>query len=298
METVPHPRNRAEPVVAVARLRRRLERVSAAGMNRLLTRRGGGASLRFVPQSPTLLADGLHYEERIARRGIVATRQNSTHDLFNALIWLRHPALKRAMNARQVADIARVGPKQRTRGQYALTHFDEAGAIVWITPSAPIVRWDTHDWRAFFLRRREDWGITIAVTVIGHALFDYVLVHGELPVAKALAVRAERTEIAKRCDGALIVSWPEAEARVADAIAKGRLLADPQELRPLPLAGIPGWHEDGGSDAFYERAPCFRPLRPGRRYPRPFEASSRECACPASTLSGRTADGPPDETEP
>src|SRR5215471_14644505 len=62
-----------------------------------------GGAIRFVAQTDALLADGLHYEERIARDGKVATREGSTHDLFNALIWLSHPALKRAMNARQAA---------------------------------------------------------------------------------------------------------------------------------------------------------------------------------------------------
>ena len=61
----------------------------------------------------------------------------------------------------------------------------------------------------------------------------------------------------------------QAERRVADAIRRAELLADPQELRPLPLAGLPGWHADVTSD-FVASAPCFRPLRAGRRYPAPW----------------------------
>jgi hypothetical protein len=224
--------------------------------------------IRFVAQTEALLADGLHYEERIAREGAVATREGSTHDLFNALIWVRHAALKRAMNARQVADIARVGPKQRTRGQCALTHFDEAGAIVWIAESAPLAEWDAHDWRGLFLDARAAWGASITVTLIGHALFDHALEHGEYPVAKVLIVRAACDEIARRSRDALITAWPEAERIVADEIAAGRLLADPQELRPLPLAGI--WNARSKSPDFFATEPCFRPLRAGRRYPEPF----------------------------
>jgi hypothetical protein len=92
------------------------------------------------------------------------------------------------MNARQVADIARVGPKQRTRGQCALTHFDEAGAIVWIDGDDLIDAWNAHDWHALFAAHRDAWGKRIALTVVGHALFEYALEHGELPVAKVLAV--------------------------------------------------------------------------------------------------------------
>ncbi len=152
-----------------------------------------------------------------------ATREGSTHDLFNALIWLDHPALKRAMNARQVADIARVGPKQRTRGQCALTHFDEAGAIVWIASTAPLAAWDAHDWRGLFLDAREAWGSTIAITLIGHALFDHALAHDEHPVAKVLVVRVAARTLRQRSRDALITAWPEAERLVAREIAAGRL---------------------------------------------------------------------------
>jgi hypothetical protein len=183
-----------------------------------------------------------------------------------------HAALKRAMNARQVADIARVGPKQRTRGQCALTHFDEAGAIVWIEESAPLAEWDIHDWRGLFLDARDAWGASIAVTLIGHALFDHALAHGEYPVTKALVVRAARDDIARRSRDALIAAWPEAERIVADEIAAGRLLADPQELRPLPLAGI--WNERSKSPDFFAAEACFRPLRAGRRYPAPFDLTA------------------------
>ncbi len=244
--------------------------LSIGQLNRLADHNApDGRAIRFVAQTEALLADGLHYEERIARDGTVATREGSTHDLFNALIWLGHPALKRAMNARQVADVARVGSKQRTRGQCALTHFDEAGAIVWIDATAPLAAWDAHDWQALFLDAHDAWGASIAITLIGHALFDHALAHREYPVAKALVVRVGRDAIASRSRDSLIAAWPEAERIVADEVAAGRLLADPQELRPLPLAGL--WNARSKSPDFYETTPCFRPLRAGRRYPAPLD---------------------------
>jgi hypothetical protein len=227
---------------------------------------GTPIGVRFVAQTAELLADGLHYETRIASAGIVATRPG-LHDRFNALVWLRHAAIKRAMNARQVADIARVGPKERTRGQCALTHFDEAGAIVWIDGDDLVDAWNAHDWRALFATHRDAWGSRIALTVIGHALYEYAFEHGELPVAKALAVRVDRRPSAR----AIVVDWPDAEQCIAEAIAAGELLADPQSLRPLPLAGVPGWHPDFASVDFFATMPCFRPLRAGRRYPAPME---------------------------
>jgi hypothetical protein len=250
-----------------AGIRESRELFFAAGIG-ALDRAADNVGVRFAAQTPELLGDGLHYEARIATAGIVATRPG-VHDRFNALVWLRHTAIKRAMNARQVADIASVGVKQRTRGQCALTHFDEAGAIVWIDGDDLVDAWNGHDWHTLFANHRDAWGSRIALTVIGHALYEYAFEHGELPVAKALAVRAERREIERRSESALVVGWPDAERCIADAIATDQWLRDPQELRPLPLAGIPGWHAQSGSPEFFATTPCFRPVRPGRRYPEP-----------------------------
>jgi hypothetical protein len=221
-------------------------------------------------QTPSLLADGMHYETRIAERGLLATRAGDAHDAFNALAWVRHPSLKRALNARQVADIQRVGPKQRTRGQCALTHFDEAGAIVWLGDDSLHAAWDAHDWHMLFVDAAACWGRTIAVTVFGHALLEHVWQGKPQPVAKCIAVRTGGSAIAPRAaaDG-LAGSSPAGEQSIADAIRRGELLADPQELRPWPLAGLPGWHA-GPTAAFVASAPCFRPARAGRRYPSPW----------------------------
>jgi hypothetical protein len=238
---------------------------------RRMQMRDGVSRPEFHAQTPALLADGLHYESRIAERDVLATREDHAHDAFNALVWLRHPELKWALNARQVADIAEVGAKRRTRGQCALTHFDEAGAIVWLADDALLRCWDAHDWTALFVRERAAWGRSIAVSVFGHALAEHVWRGHLLPVAKCLVVRAHASALAARAGAAAVVPrWRAAEERIAAGIGTGALLADPQELRPLPLAGIPGWHGSASPDRFVREAPCFRPLRAGRCYPAPW----------------------------
>lgn len=229
-----------------------------AALNALSTQDPCGRP-RFVPQDAALLADGLHYEQRIAERGMVATRSQNWHDLFNALVWLRYPALKRALNRRQVADLARHGPRQRSRGQCALTHFDEAGVLVLLDSRALLHAWDRHDWLTLFWQRRADWATRARVLPFGHALFEHLLVDGVSLVGKCLVVL-----------GQTLPAEAEAVAMVAAAIERGALLTDPQQLRPLPLLGLPGWHADNDTLAFHLQAPSYRPLRPGRVYPAPL----------------------------
>lgn len=224
----------------------------------------------FVAQSRALLADGLHYEERI-RGGRVATREDNWHDLLNALVWLRFPRTKSALNEAQCVDIGRVGARQRTRAQCAMTHFDEAGAIVLCSDPELVALWDQHDWHGLFWRRRDAWNVRIAVLVFGHAILELALQAERFLVAKCIALAATAEQVARVAantdEGHAMV-----DARVAAAIAAGTHLRDPQELRPLPLSGIPGWNPRSEDESFFADAPCFRPLRADRRYPQPDQA--------------------------
>lgn len=218
------------------------------------------AKERFAAQTRELLDDGLHYEERIASKGLIATREANWHDLFNAMIWLRYPSLKRALNRQQVGDVVRLGRRQRSRPQCAQTHFDEAGVIVTLKDPHLLELWDQHDWYGLFWRQRRAWSDgSITVEVFGHALLEHALTPGKLLMGKALAVMIEDESDRIR-----------AACCCAQAIANSQWLRDPQELRPLPLSGIPGWHPDGEQEAFHRNAPCYRPLREGRRYPLPL----------------------------
>lgn len=217
-----------------------------------------GMHERFVAQTRELLDDGLHYEERIAVRGDIATREANWHDLFNALVWLRHPHIKRALNAQQVSEIAHMGRKQRSRPQCAMTHFDEAGAMVVLRDRRLLDLWDAHDWHGLFWRERQAWLDGRArVELFGHALLEHALTPGKLLVGKALAFLADAEGVS-------------AAMSCAQAIASGRCLRDPLELRPLPLSGLPGWHPANDSEAFHHSAACYQARREGRRYPQPL----------------------------
>jgi len=214
---------------------------------------------RFAAQTRELLDDGLHYEQRIAERGLIATRQANWHDLFNALVWLRYPAIKRALNAQQVAEIAVMGTKERSRPQCALTHFDEAGVIVTVRDAALLALWDAHDWHGLFWRQRDAWHEgKIEAAVFGHALMEHALTPGKLLVGKALVFMAGPEP-----------TMGDVLTVCAQGIATGQWMRDPLELRPLPLSGIPGWHPDNAQEAFHLTADCYQPKREGRHYPQP-----------------------------
>lgn len=212
---------------------------------------------RLVEQDAALLADGRHYEQRIAETGSIATRASNWHDLFNALVWARHPAIKRALNTRQCLHIQQMGAHVRNRAQAALTQFDESGVIVRVRDARLLAAWNAHDWQALFVQGAGRWasGDIGVAAVIGHALMEQALLPTRLLVGKCLVVQGED-------DAACI-------AAVALALDEGAVLQDPLELRPLPLAGIPGWHprQDAG---LYEQTAYFRPLRAGRGYPPPL----------------------------
>ena len=225
-----------------------------ASLNALLPE---GSGYRFCAQSADLLADNLHYEQRIAESGVIATREGNWHDLLNALVWLRYPDLKLALNRRQMGEVARMGPKQRSRAQYALTQFDEGGVVVLLRDPSLLEAWDAHDWHQLFWTRRDAWSDgSIEVALIGHALLEQALTPSQLLVGKALLFQARGGE-----------DIGQAFAACVGAIDAGRLLRDPQELRPLPLAGIPGWRPENADESFHLTTACYQPRRPGRGYP-------------------------------
>ena len=224
-----------------------------------LLHRVTGMPLALLAQES--IEDQDNYEQRIFQRGLIATRSGNWHDLLNALVWKQFPAIKSALNAGQVEDMARVGLQQRTRRQCAFTQFDEAGAVVLLRRTALLELWDRHDWDGLFRLNREAWlEGSITLKVFGHALFEHALNPAMLLVSKTLVI----------VDGKHDPGEDGIDERVAAAIAAGRCLGDPQELRPLPLSGIPGWHRQVQDAGFYRDQPCFRPVRAGRIYPVPL----------------------------
>lgn len=190
------------------------------------------ASPRFVAQDE--LPTGEAYEAFIARTGAVPTRDN-LHDLFNGLVWQRHPALKRRLNQLHAAEIAAcgIGP-ERGPLRDALTLFDEFGAV-W--PDAPPPLADAlrrRDWTALFLTHRALWE-SARPELFGHALLEQL----------ATAPRKGLT----------------AHVALGDPLAWSAADWAGKPFLPLPVLGIPGWWRANEDPSYYEDFRVFRPAR-------------------------------------
>lgn len=219
------------------------ERAAAADL-----KSGGGASLRFVPPTP-----GTSYEAAVYSDGLVMTRPDSWHDLFNALAWLSFPQTKAALNRAHYAAGARLGGAARGPWRDRLTLFDESGLVMLSTDAELIGLLYAHRWKTLFVERRADVARHARFLVVGHALHEKALAPFKGITAKTLALTVDPT----------VLGAPLAVQLVCADAAGARWVVRPTPLAPLPILGIPGWWPDNEDAAYYDDSSHFRPLRRG-----------------------------------
>lgn len=192
----------------------------------------GGHAIRFVASGE--LADD-NYEQRIYTTGLVSTRPQSWHDLFNALVWLRYPLIKTALNRLHYQ--AGAGHKNGERGPVrdALTLFDECGVIVISDRPEVLQALAERRWRDAFLDAAFD--TSVWLSVIGHALLEKYLSPYKAMTAKALLLQVDSEFLALPRQ----LRTAELDRQVAELVSGGVALRNPACLSPLPLAGVPGW---------------------------------------------------------
>lgn len=201
-------------------------------------------TLRFVPQAA--LPAGEAYEAFIHRTATVPTRDNP-HDLYNGLVWLAQPALKRRLNQLQAQAIAVAGiGTHRGPLRDALTLFDENGALL-AAPAALAAALRQRDWAALFGPLRPLWA-QARLQVVGHALLE------QLDATPRKALTAHVVVLDDPLGG------PPADAAAA-AVALSSAAWAAKPFSPLPVLGVPGWWP-GQDAAFYADAAVFRPPRP------------------------------------
>jgi len=211
---------------------------------RLGTCNAGGLPLRFFAPDSRLSARD--YETHILRTGEVPTRADTWHDVLNALVWLRFPRFKSALNAAHGTAIAGETGSTRGRRRDALTVLDESG--VWVIsrdPALPALLAE-RAWHALFWEARSRVETEMRFVVVGHALLEKALAPYPTMTGKCL------TLIAASLD-----------ANAADGLSAMALagIDSPRQLAPLPVQGIPGWDPANADAAYYANQAVFRPAR-------------------------------------
>lgn len=221
-----------------------LDALNAESQARRVTQ-GRGLPLRFVKPLGRLSARA--YETRILHTGEVPTRADTWHDVLNALVWLRFPRFKSALNMAHGDAIETETETQRGRRRDAMTVLDESG--VWVisrNPELPALLVE-RAWHGLFFERRQAVDSDMHFVVVGHALLEKALTPYPAMTGKCLMLAAQMLD-------------PDAvEPAAARALDR---IDTPRQLAPLPIQGIPGWDAGNGHADYYDNADIFRPLRP------------------------------------
>lgn len=244
----------------------------------------------FKGQSQFLDEDQRYYETIISEDGVVPTREQSWHDLFNALIWLQFPKTKYLLNALHINDIKTYGVNPRTARRNRITHFDECGVVLAIEEPATRVQISSeelacpgicsenkdkrsslydaealetflaelaaHEWERVFVEKRALWHANVSPIIFGHANLEMMLKPFVGLTGKWLSVSVPYgfSKLNKWQQRSIVDDAMTARIKALNYFESTPL------LKPLPLLGVPLWH-DNQDATFYQNKEYFRPLR-------------------------------------
>lgn len=209
------------------------------------TTQGNGLPLRFVPPQGRLSARA--YETHILRTGEVPTRADTWHDVLNAMVWLRFPHFKSALNLAHGDAIELETDALRGRRRDAMTVLDESGVWVISRQAELTALLVSRAWHALFHAHRQAVEADMHFVVVGHALLEKALTPYPAMTGKCLMLTSDALD---------------ADAVGSEAARTLDGIDTPRQLAPLPIQGIPGWDADNERAGYYDNAEVFRPLRP------------------------------------
>jgi Protein of unknown function (DUF3025) len=215
-----------------------------------------GKPIRFVPPIAEDDEPTNRYEPRIYEHGEVQTREDSWHDLFNALVWMRFPQAKAAINARHVEQ-QKLHGLQATRSavQDAMTLFDESGVIVACSNPELALLLKQHEWKKLFWQRRTDVLAHMRFYIFGHALYEKALQPYAAMTGKVSVFLVDEKFHNNQLDTKL---------SELDELLASRLMHEiktAKDFSSLPIMGVPGWCDANEAESFYANKEIFRPAR-------------------------------------
>jgi len=208
------------------------------------TRNARDLPVRFFAPDGRLSARD--YETHILHTGQVPTRADTWHDVLNALVWLRFPRFKAALNAAHGEALATEIDSRRGRRRDAFTVLDESG--VWVISRDPALPelLVGRAWHALFWEARSRVETEMRFVVVGHALLEKALAPYPSMTGKCLTLISDSLD-------------PNAgDARAVTALGA---VDTPRQLAPLPVQGIPGWDAANAQASYYANQEVFRPAR-------------------------------------
>jgi hypothetical protein len=242
--------------------------------NELLTKQApillqSGKQLVFVEQGIGKLGFESQYEPQCFLSGEVQTRENNYHDLFNALVWLRFPRSKAAINALHFHTLTAatnlaccefgsdLSNTQRGRTRDMATLFDESGVIIACANSDFAKLLNDFNWKELFWTCRDDLKTQMGFYVFGHGLYEKAInpYTGMTGQGLVLPVKDEffTWNLLRRIQ--------YLDEKVAAYLDDPSHCLDTRELTPVPLLGIPGWAAENERPEYYDNEKYFRPGR-------------------------------------
>ena len=216
-----------------------------------------GLQLDMKTQDDTLPFPEMGYEERVYKKGIVSTREENWHDLFNAFIWLLFPKTKVLLNDLHMQELKNQPGKKRTPARDAITHIDESGIIIASSDTSLMESLKNHQWQEVFVQSRVLWlqdKQQIGAFVFGHGMYEKAFKPfiGFTGKAYCLVVDQDFYQQDKMAQYRML------DQLLCNDIKQKNALRDSSKLSPLPILGIPGWSKDNESPLFYDNKNYFR----------------------------------------
>ncbi len=216
-----------------------------------------GLTLDMKPQDSTLPFPEMGYEERVFKKGIVSTREQNWHDLFNAFIWLLFPKTKILLNDLHIQELKQQPGKKRTPARDAITHLDESGIIIASNNACLLKALKNHQWHDVFVQSRQQWEQNIGAFVFGHGMYEKAFKPFIGFTGKAYCIEVDESFYQQN----KMTQYQILDQLLCEDIQKKNALCDSSHLSPLPILGIPGWSIENESPSFYDNNHYFRPKR-------------------------------------